>query len=87
MFGSSHATFKVVLLRDPLTFFTATNVGEGINTSADSDIEPAPRLLKAVTLMLYEAPLTKPTSVQVRVDVLQFVLLIVGAVGDAATSE
>jgi hypothetical protein len=43
--------------------------------------------LKAVTLMLYEAPLTKPISVQARVDVLQFVLLIVGAVGDVATRE
>lgn len=85
--GSIHETSSVVLLRVPLTFCTATKLGEGIRTSADSDTAPPPRLLKAVTVMLYEAPLTRPTSVQERMEVLQLVLLIVGAVGDEATTE
>ena len=85
--GSSHDTSSVVLLRVPLTFCTATRVGDGIKTSADSDVAPPPLLLNAFTLMLYEAPLMRPTSVQESVDVLQLGLLTVGAVGDVAMTE
>lgn len=77
----------VVLLRVPLTPWTASKVGEGIKTSADSDTAPPPRLLKALTLMLYEESFTRPTSVQDKVEVLQLVLLMVGAVVDVAITE